>query len=355
MLMNSPRRSATVRVGNINSMPEVYQRLGLDFAVALKRAGLPQDAFDDQESVIPFTAADVLYSIAIEQAGCEHFGVLVGSGPLNLGLPGFLAMQAPTTRVGIQTLVASLNRVDSGGLSQFSEQGDTAIISYGLVVPGLRNKGQMIDTAVAIGVVLLRRMIGETFSPTEVRLPLPVPKDLTPYRNFYARARLRFGSDEAAIEFPAALLDRPIEGADPALFKYLMRQIESNPFDGAMSMADQIRRVLPGVIRKGEVNSLLVARMFGLHPRTLSRRLAAENCSLHELIEDARFEVAGRLLKDPHMSLTQIAAELFYADASAFTRAFRRRFGMPPGEWRKAQADPRTAVASASMQHASEV
>jgi len=336
--MNSSRKSATVRIGNIGGMPDVYRRLDLDFAAALRRAGLRHDVFEDQESLIPFTAVDVLYSIPVEEAGCDHFGLLVGSGPLNLGLPGFLAMQAPTTRIGIQTLVASLNFVDSGSIAQLVERGDVAVASHTIVVPGLRSKSQMGDTAAAITSTLLRRMFGENFMPTEVRLPIPAPKDLAPYRDFYPRTRLRFDSDAAAIEFPASLLDRQIDGADPALFKYLMRQIERSPVDASMSMADQIRRVLPGVIRNGEVNSLLISKMFGLHPRTLSRRLAAENCSLHELVEDARFDVACRLLKDPALSLTQIAAELYYADASAFTRAFRRRFSVPPGEWRKANA-----------------
>lgn len=336
--MNPSRKSATIRVGNIGGLPGAYERLHLDFPAALKRAGLRHDAFEDQENLIPFAAVDILYSIAVEETGCDHFGLLVGLGPLNLGLPGFVAMQAPTTRIGIQALVASFNRVDSGGIGRLVERGDVAVTSYTLIMPGLRSKNQMNDTAMAVTALLLRRIFGETFAPTEVRLPIRAPKDLTPYRNFYGRTRLRFESEEAAIEFPAALLDSPIKGADPALFKYLMRQIDSSPIDGATSMAEQIRRVLPGIIRNGEAKGKLISKMFSLHPRTLSRRLAAEGCSLNELVEDARFDVACQLLKDPALSLTQIAAELYYADASAFTRAFRRRFGVPPGEWRKANA-----------------
>lgn len=352
--MNSSRRSAIVRVGNIGSLPNVYRQLGLDFSAALRRARLRQDCFEDEENLVPFSAVDILYSIALEQAGCDHVGLLVGSGPLNLGLPGFLAMQAPTTRIGIQSLIASLNSVDSGGIAQLVEQDDVAITSYTLVVPGLRAKDQMTDTAIAITAVLLRRMFGDGFAPTEVRLPFRAPRDLTPYCAFYPRARVMFDSDEAAIKFPAQWLDRQIDGADPALFKFLTHLIENSPTAGAVSMADQIRRVLPGVIRKGEVKAILIARMFGLHPRTLSRRLAEENCSLHELIEDARFDVAGRLLRASQMSLTQIAAELYYADASAFTRAFRRRFGVPPGEWRKSQAAHSTPDVRNPMHHASE-
>lgn len=340
--MKSPRKAATIRVGNVGALPDVYQRLGLDFASALRRAGLQPGAFDDAENVIPFLAVDALYAIAAEEADCEHFGLLVGVGPLNLGLPGFLATHAPTMRIGLQRLVAFHNRVDSGGVAEVTEQGDIAIASYTLVVPHLRSQDQMYDTAMAITAMLFRRMLGDGFAPHEVRLPFKAPKDISHHRSFYRRWSLKFGCDQAAIVFPASCLDRPIKGADPVLFSYLLRQIETNPFDEAPTMAEQIRRILPGLIRQGEVKGHGIAKMFGLHPRTMSRRLAAENLSVHELVEDARFDVARRLLNNRKLSLTQIAAELYYADASAFTRAFRRRYGVPPGAWRRAQGPART-------------
>ena len=166
--MNSSRKSATVRIGNIGGMPDVYRRLDLDFAAALRRAGLRHDVFEDQESLIPFTAVDVLYSIPVEEAGCDHFGLLVGSGPLNLGLPGFLAMQAPTTRIGIQTLVASLNFVDSGSIAQLVERGDVAVASHTIVVPGLRSKSQMGDKFEGI---LMNSGKGGEWSSTPIARP----------------------------------------------------------------------------------------------------------------------------------------------------------------------------------------
>jgi AraC family transcriptional activator of mtrCDE len=47
-----------------------------------------------------------------------------------------------------------------------------------------------------------------------------------------------------------------------------------------------------------------------------------------------RMEVARRKLASTAATLGEIAAEIGYQSESAFSRAFRRRFGIPPGEAR---------------------
>ena len=111
-----------------------------------------------------------------------------------------------------------------------------------------------------------------------------------------------------------------------------------------LEIAEQIRRVLPNLVRREHVNNKAVAKMFGLHPRTMARRLAEEGVTLHGLVEDARFEVAKQLLIDTDLGLTEIAADLFYSDASAFARAFRRKIGETPGSWRKSGRREREAT-----------
>ena len=47
----------------------------------------------------------------------------------------------------------------------------------------------------------------------------------------------------------------------------------------------------------------------------------------------------SRLLRDPLAPILSVAWSLGYADASAFSRAFRRWSGMTPTEWRQAAED----------------
>jgi transcriptional regulator GlxA family with amidase domain len=49
-----------------------------------------------------------------------------------------------------------------------------------------------------------------------------------------------------------------------------------------------------------------------------------------------RMLVARRKLQEAHPTITQIAFDVGYESEAAFTRAFRREFGVPPAVWRKA-------------------
>ena len=49
-----------------------------------------------------------------------------------------------------------------------------------------------------------------------------------------------------------------------------------------------------------------------------------------------RMQVARQKLREAHRTIAQIAFEVGYESEAAFTRAFRREFGLPPAAWRKA-------------------
>lgn len=76
----------------------------------------------------------------------------------------------------------------------------------------------------------------------------------------------------------------------------------------------------------------------------VSRRLAdlrfreIEDRTIAETLEARRLEVAERLLRDTALPVRRIASDCGYASANTFGIAFRRRRGMAPGKWRKANA-----------------
>ena len=54
----------------------------------------------------------------------------------------------------------------------------------------------------------------------------------------------------------------------------------------------------------------------------------------HRYLQGLRLDTALMLLCDPRLTLTEIALTVGFADQSAFTHAFTRRFGLAPGQWR---------------------
>jgi AraC-like DNA-binding protein len=99
---------------------------------------------------------------------------------------------------------------------------------------------------------------------------------------------------------------------------------------------EQIQAILAAWNAIERPSAPVVALEMGLKPRTLNRLLNKEGTSFIRLLKDSRFENAQQLLRDPSAPILSIAWSLGYADASAFSRAFRRWSGMTPTEWRQA-------------------
>ena len=88
------------------------------------------------------------------------------------------------------------------------------------------------------------------------------------------------------------------------------------------------------MVLSGSASETHISKLLSISLRTLRRLLAAQGTSFRELLGEMRYEIARQLLADTHMTTAEVAATLDYADASAFTRAFRRWTNSPPAAWR---------------------
>jgi AraC-like DNA-binding protein len=94
-----------------------------------------------------------------------------------------------------------------------------------------------------------------------------------------------------------------------------------------------VRVLLEMLMPMGEASLGSVARALGMHPRTLQRRLHAHGLSLSDLLDQQRRAMAGRIVLERRMSLTELALTLGYSEQSAFNHAFERWFGEAPRRW----------------------
>lgn len=80
-----------------------------------------------------------------------------------------------------------------------------------------------------------------------------------------------------------------------------------------------------------------IAAAVGVTPRYVHRLLEESGETLGERVLRLRLERCARYLRDPALSgrsITQLAFDMAFADASYFGRCFKRRYGMTPGEYR---------------------
>ena len=75
---------------------------------------------------------------------------------------------------------------------------------------------------------------------------------------------------------------------------------------------------------------LCVGAALAISVRSLARRLAQEGTTYGDVVDELRKSLATQYLKDPEMSLGQIAWLLGYEGATSFNHAFKRWTGRSP-------------------------
>lgn len=169
------------------------------------------------------------------------------------------------------------------------------------------------------------------------RLALGVP-DYGPPCPFqpYCRTPVRLGAEQVHFTLSRAVWTRPLKDAQPALGAALHRHAEE--LISLRGRDDEplapFREALRACLTSGDAQAEALARRLGMSLRTLHRRLAALGATYQTLLDDERRELACRRLREPRLSVGEVAWLLGYSEQSAFLRAFKRWTGATPTEFR---------------------
>jgi AraC-like DNA-binding protein len=328
-----------VRVGTLLPMLEILRDLGVDPGSLLAAEGVDPTVFNDPDNQIALTLHNHLVARAVVLTDCPHIGLLVGQrDSLNsIGLAGLLVRYSPDVESALRSFVRYLHTHVRGAKSELTLDGDVATLGWEIYQPGVEAVDQVGDGALAVMFNILRELCGPDWKPIEVRFAHREPVQLQPFRMFF-RTTLRFDSEDYSLRFASSWLRHPVAQSDPALRRVLQKQIDIIEARHAADFPEQVRSVLRTALLTGHARSDQMAALFSMHSSTLARRLKSCGVRFRELVDECRYEVAREMLANSGLEVSHIAAMLDYADASAFTRAFRRWSGGTPAHWRKQHA-----------------
>ncbi|MFC3606700.1 helix-turn-helix transcriptional regulator [Stutzerimonas tarimensis] len=116
------------------------------------------------------------------------------------------------------------------------------------------------------------------------------------------------------------------------------RRIEGHAGPGSGRTGDLRQRAgsaLVELLDEGTASLESLAERLRLPSWTLQRRLGEHGLTFTLLLDQVRRERALLYLRQRGVSLSEMALLLGYSELSAFSRAFRRWFGMSPLQWRR--------------------
>ncbi len=330
-----PVANAVVRLGPLMAIPVILREFGCPPEPILDAAGLTPAQFEHPDLTVPYVVASKLLARCTRATGCEHFGLLVGmhAGGSHLGVAGYMLRCAPDVGTALRDLLYHLDLHDRGGIPTLTTSGSVTLFGYAIHQTGVEASAQIYDLAIAIACNIMRELCGTHWNPAEVLLARRQPGDVAPYQRLF-RAPLRFDANQSTLVFPAHWLERPLPGADPLLHRHLMEEADKLRMHHAAGLVDELRQTLRKSLENRMISLTEVAGQLGVHERTLNRRLKAEGTTYQHELEAVRYAMARHFLAESSMTLDQIAMALDYADASAFSRAFKRWSGVMPGRWR---------------------
>lgn len=200
----------------------------------------------------------------------------------------------------------------------------------------LRTPRQAMETIAAGLVGALSALANERIVPREISFKHAAPASTVEHQRILGVV-VKFERPVDRIVFRTADLARSIRTYSPALLAVFERHAE-DMLAHLSSFGPVGRRLLEVLAKKlqGEAPPLgEIASAMAMSARNLQRVLSEEGTSYQAVLDHARRELAERHLATPQGSAAEVAFLLGFADASAFTRAFRRWTGTTPGAWRR--------------------
>jgi AraC-like DNA-binding protein len=330
----------TVPASQALQLVELVKSWGISADQLLQPLNLSERALEEPNARLPVRVQDAVLRHARLLTREPALGVHIGlrRRASMYGFLGFAAMTAASLREAIELAVHFSSVVTTAITLRLVVEGDVAALRFEEHDdPG--DVRDMVHLSLAIGLGQIGQALTGSKRPGVADLAIARPAYWQRFENMF---QIRFDQPVTQLVFQASLLDLPLVAPDRSGMCLAREQCERALAD--LTHNGMIVGRVRGLIANAERFRTLdeVAACLGVSPRTLKRRLAAQQISFSELVEEERHQRALLMLRSSQLSLEEITERLGYSTVPNFARAFRRWAGVAPGAYRRARVDTAT-------------
>ena len=330
--------AAMVRVDALRSFSEAVSRLGGDAVALLAKAHIDPDILANRHGLISYRRMVHLLERAAVELKCPDFGMrlaAIQSGAKVLGPLEVVMNNSNTVGDAFRYCANHIQAYSTAAQICLEDEvdGKRCYMRFEILLSRLPHQRQVVEQALllthhaALGLSSGRARAREVWFSHEPMAPLSA------YRAYF-EAPVRFGQSSNGLFFADHDLSCPIADPDPQLYELATSYIETRFPTTSVAMSARVRTVIARLLVQGDCSNERVASTFGLHPRTLQRRLREEGQRFEAIKDSVRRDVALRYLKQSEIPLTRVAEMLGYAEASVLSRSCYRWFSVSPRQLR---------------------
>ena len=274
---------------------------------------------------------------AARYSGCDNFGLHYGRPfkPQSLGLIGYIGLCSATLEQALHNVANAFPWHQHDTLTRLVDKGDCWRLDYQVRHGAILCRRQDAELTLGMFLNLIRHVAGKHWAPREVHFEHPRPTQWHEHCKVFD-APVYFDQPFNSLLIPKRDLARAMPDSDPLLLGVMQDAIRRlNSATPQQNIVDQARSQVHLVMLQGEPVLEEVADKMGLSSWSLQRRLREEGLSFTTLVDNVRCEMAKHYLQQRQLPISEMALLLGYSEVSAFSRAFRRWFGISPRQWRR--------------------
>ncbi len=331
-----------LRAQSVIGFAPLVEELGGDPLPLLHGVGLDPAQLDQPDAYIPHRAFIQLLEDAAATLRCPDFGLCLLDRQ-DASVLGPIALAAQNTRnlreaidclaryIHVQGSALRLNLLPQPGTDQ-------VMLVIELRMRRQIARSQQMELATGLAYKVVDLLTGGTCRPLAVCLP---HRRRAPLKAYWRRlgAAIRFEHPLAGILISRKDLDLPVIQGNAEIAAAADIYLLSQYGRGDERLAGRVRAMIRPLLAVGRCGNEHVATALALHPRTMHRRLALEGARFDDIKDEVRREMAEILIRQPGLSMTQIASALGYAEQSALSRSCVRWFGSSPRALRQMATD----------------
>lgn len=324
----------------------IAEEFGVETAELVRSSGVSLDALARPDARVDPEQATRLWLSVMDRCQGSDFALRVArtlATPRTSHIVGYMARNSATLRQAWSRVAKYGRLVESSFEMRLTHGPQTSALQWSVS----SSIGPLPPIVTEIGSAAMlfaaEDWTGTAITPAEIRFAHPATNTAATLFD----APVAFDAPTTEIVIPDSILDRPLRNADLWLGDYFesrARAFLEEPLAKA-SFRFMVQQRIRETLSDQPPTVATVSKRLGMSGRTLQRKLSHEGLQFSDLVEDVRREIALTMVREPHLSVYEIASRLGYQDLQSFRSMFARWTGMTPRDFR-AQARAEKLVAA---------
>jgi AraC-like DNA-binding protein len=330
----------SIRARGLYGFGSLVTSLGGQPEALLAACGISADVLSDPESTLPISDMAALLELTASRLERPDFSLLLGreQGIEVLGLVATIALNSATVGEALESIARHLPYHSSGADLSLAEYpgGGLSGIRYSLNLDPGTPRRQLMELTYMVAYRFLCMVIPTSRENWRVHFRHEAGLTAADY-GAYFDCPVHMGQPQDELLFPTRLLAQRIDSNDAGLRQMAERFVGNEMRRFPLDIGRQVEVLIDRQLPAGGASIKLIAGQMGQHPRTLERRLQAQDLVFKDIVDRVRRTRASEYLGQSVIPLSQIAALLGYSSQTSLNRACLRWFGKTPNVLRRQQ------------------